>query len=257
MDNRQSFPIFNATAAALLLIGCDGFFGCHGSPAPSAPPAELRQDNTSSAPAPAAQPPAEEALAQTGSGHHGSTAATSKPGVFDFYLFTLSWSPEYCATHASSPECTRHLGFVVHGLWPQNNNGTYPENCSNAPGPANPQADTDLMPTVSLVEHEWTTHGTCSGLAADPYFNTVRKAFHEVAIPASLQNLHTQTMLPPATILGQFAKANPTFPAGSFALSCGSNYLTAMQVCLAKDLTPEACQHVQTCHANQVKILPQ
>ena len=51
--------------------------------------------------------------------------ADNTPGSFDYYLLTLSWAPEFCATHssnASSSECdpTHHFGFVVHGLWPEN-----------------------------------------------------------------------------------------------------------------------------------------
>ncbi len=183
-------------------------------------------------------------------------SATSQPGVFDFYLLNLSWSPEFCATH-SSPECASHPGFVVHGLWPQNTNGTYPENCSTAPGPSNPQGDTDLQPTVSLVEHEWQTHGTCSGLAADPYFSLIRSAFHEIRIPANFVHVQHASSVAPATILNQFAAANPGFPVSSFALSCGNNALTAIEVCLTKDLHALACPNLRSCAATTIKVVPQ
>ncbi len=190
-----------------------------------------------------------------------STASPAKtPTVaapFDFYLLTLSWSPEYCLSNASSPECPAHPGFVVHGMWPENNNGTYPENCSAAPGPTNPSSYLDVLPTLALIQHEWLTHGTCSGLDPNTYFNNIRAAFKLVKIPGNLQNDHTQQSLAPATILTQFASANPAFPRGSFALSCTGNALTAAQVCLTKSLTPEACQHVRTCTAPTIKIPPQ
>ena len=116
----------------------------------------------------------------------GRPEEQAAPGQFDFYLLNLSWSPEFCATHGDSPECGRNLGFVVHGLWPQDTNGDYPQHCSDAPGPSNPQADTDIMPTASLVEHEWQTHGTCSGLGADNYFAAIHKAYAGVKIPANI-----------------------------------------------------------------------
>ncbi len=188
--------------------------------------------------------------------HRSAAAVTAQPGDFDYYLLTLSWSPEFCATH-SSPECAAHPGFVVHGLWPQNNDGTYPEDCSNAPGPANPQGDTDLQPTVSLVEHEWQTHGTCSGLAADPYFNTIRQAFHEIVIPPSLTHVQAPETVAPQLLLKQFASANPRLPANAFVLSCGNNYLTAVEVCLTKSLAGESCPNVKTCGATVVKVTPQ
>ncbi len=183
-------------------------------------------------------------------------AANSQPGVFDFYLLTLSWSPEFCATHSNSSECASHPGFVVHGMWPQNNDGTYPENCSTGAGPANPQQHLDLIPTVSLINHEWTTHGTCSGLEPDAYFSAIRTAFHAVKIPATFVKVSQQEMLPPSTIIGQFAAVNPSWPQGSIALSCGKNYLTAVEVCLSKTLAAEACQNVHTCGATVVKVTP-
>ena len=85
----------------------------------------------------------------------GSADTQAAPGTFDFYLLNLSWSPEFCATHAGSPECGHGLGFVVHGLWPQDTSGDYPEDCSDARGPTNPQSYTDIIPTVSLIAHEW------------------------------------------------------------------------------------------------------
>lgn len=186
----------------------------------------------------------------------GRPQAQAPPGQFDFYLLNLSWSPEFCATHSDSPECGRHLGFVVHGLWPQDANGDFPEHCSDAPGPANPRADTDIIPTVSLVEHEWQTHGTCSGLAANDYFAQIHKAFAAVKLPSNIGQGTDADGVTPDALLGRFAAANPSFPRGSFALSCGNNRLTAVEVCLTKDLGPETCQGVRSCRADVVKVTP-
>jgi ribonuclease T2 len=190
------------------------------------------------------------------SSRHARPATNSQPGQFDYYLFTLSWSPQFCATHSSS-ECSSHPGFVVHGMWPQNNDGTFPENCSQAAGPSNPQQYLDLIPTVALIAHEWATHGTCSGLAPDAYFTAIRSAFQSMKIPAAFVTVSQQETLAPSAIIGDFATANPSWPSGSIALSCGNNSLTAVQVCLSKTLTAEACQNVHTCGATVVKITPQ
>lgn len=193
----------------------------------------------------------------SGGSRHSRPAVNSQPGAFDFYLLTLSWSPEFCATHESSSECGSHPGFVVHGMWPQNNDGTYPENCSNAAGPANPQQYLDVIPTVSLINHEWATHGTCSGLAPDVYFGAIRSAFQAVKIPAAFAKVTQQESLAPSAIINDFAAANPSWPKESIALSCGKNYLTAVEVCLSKALAPETCQNVHTCGATAVKVTPQ
>lgn len=181
----------------------------------------------------------------------------SAPGQFDFYLLNLSWSPEFCATHASAPECAQHLGFIVHGLWPQIAAPPYPEDCSNAPGPTDPSQWTDITPDPSLLEHEWQKHGTCSGLSADAFFGQERKAFHEVVVPPALHNLNHQLSLAPKQIVILFTKANPTFPTSSIVVSCGNNQLTAIEVCMSKSLTPIACSGVKACHAKTVKIPPQ
>jgi ribonuclease T2 len=182
-------------------------------------------------------------------------AATAVGKPYDFYLLNLSWSPEYCVTNPGAVECSQHLGFVVHGLWPQNNDGTYPKNCGTRPGPAN--ADWQgLMPTAALAQHEWATHGTCTPYDAATYFGLIRKAFAEVKIPADFSGTSQPPSDPPATIITDFATSNPSFPPGSIALSCGNNALTAMEFCLDKNLKPEACQSVKSCRANTVKIPP-
>ena len=182
---------------------------------------------------------------------------SSTPGVFDFYLFNLSWSPQYCAT-GSGTECTEHLGFVVHGLWPQNNNGTYPESCSKAAGPANPSQYLDLIPDLSLLAHEWSVHGTCSGLGPDAFFGLERQAFHEVVIPKLFQGLNHSVQMKPADIIALFQQSNPSFPKGTFALTCGGNKLVQVEACLTRTgLNAEACQGVTSCKAQTIQILPQ
>ena len=179
---------------------------------------------------------------------------SAQPGAFDFYLLTLSWSPEFCLTHASAAECAAKQGFVLHGLWPQNANGTYPEDCSDAPGPANPGQYADIYPDQSLLEHEWATHGTCSGLSADAFFQLARQAKQSVHVPADLAGQQTPSQQTPVQILGSFAQTNPGDPVGDFALSCGNNRLTAVEVCLDKNLHALSCPAVRSCAANVVKI---
>jgi ribonuclease T2 len=186
----------------------------------------------------------------------GGPEEQAAPGQFDFYLLNLSWSPEFCSTHGDSPECGRRLGFVVHGLWPQDVNGDYPEHCNDAPGPADLRGETDIMPTVSLAEHEWQTHGTCSGLGTDDYFAEIRKAYHGVKLPANIGLGGDASGVTPENLLSRFSAANPGYPTGSFALSCGNNRLTAVEICLTKDLRPEACQGVRSCRASVVKVTP-
>jgi ribonuclease T2 len=178
------------------------------------------------------------------------------PGVFDYYVLALSWSPEFCHGHPSSPECVSgRYGFVVHGLWPQKEVG-YTENCSTAPGPSDPSQMTDIMPDPSLVQHEWTTHGTCSGLDADAYFKLVRQAFASVKIPAQLTAPQKMSSISPQELKEQFVAANPQLKPEDLAVSCGNNYLTGVNVCLDKQLQPRACEGLSDCRANGIKVPP-
>jgi len=235
-----------------MLLGAS-ISGCKNIQQPPATAQPNATEGPQSAPGPEYAGDARSGRRRSRRGHADSQAA---PGAFDFYLLNLSWSPEFCATHETSPECGRGLGFVVHGLWPQDASGDYPEDCSDSPGPANPQALTDLIPTASLVEHEWQTHGTCSGLNADAYFAGIRRAFAGVKIPADIGTGNDSDGVAPEQLLQRFAQANPSFPEGSIALSCGNNRLTAIEVCLTKDLQAESCQGVRSCRANSIRVTP-
>jgi ribonuclease T2 len=196
------------------------------------------------------------AAAQHSHYHNSQQPSQGKPGVFDYYLLTLSWSPEFCHGHPDKPECqSGHHGFVLHGLWPQYNQG-YPENCSNTPGLADPSKMADIMPDAGLVAHEWSTHGTCSGLDADAYFNLLRQAYTSIKIPSQLVAPQTSLSLAPQAIKDEFKQANPSISADEMTVSCGNNYLTAVSFCMSKDLKPIACQNVRDCRGNSVRIPP-
>lgn len=200
------------------------------------------------------QPPNPATLNPQSDTRSANTATTEQP--FDYYLLNLSWSPEFCHSHPNATECAQHPAFVLHGLWPQNTTGPCPQHCSNAPGPSDPSQYSDIYPDQGLLEHEWQTHGTCSGLTPDAFFTAARQAFHSVAIPTELTSLTQQISMPPSEILSLFEKSNPTIPAESLALSCGNNYLTAVEVCLSKTLQPTSCGPIRSCRANTVRIPP-
>jgi ribonuclease T2 len=187
--------------------------------------------------------------------HHNSRqAAQGQPGVFDYYLLTLSWSPEFCHSHADRPECqSGHHGFVVHGLWPQYVDG-YPENCSTAPGLSNPGEMTDIMPDPGLVAHEWSTHGTCSGLNAEDYFKLLRRAYSSIKVPEQFAAPHQNFSISPQEVKQAFIHANPSLSADTMTVSCGNNYLTAVSACMTKDLKPTACQNLRDCRANVIRV---
>lgn len=112
----------------------------------------------------------------------------------------------------------------------------------------------DIMPDPRLIQHEWTTHGTCSGLTADQYFGVIREAYHSIRIPSSLVSPSHTTTRSAGAIKQMFTDANPGISPDDIAVSCHNRYLSAVEFCLAKDLQPIACQAVRDCTSNSIRI---
>jgi ribonuclease T2 len=180
-------------------------------------------------------------LALTGicfGGQHRTERASGQPGAFDFYLLVLSWSPEFCYSHPSAAQCSKHIGFIVHGLWPQNRDGSYPLNCqTDKAGPANPSAVADIMPP-EIIQHEWRTHGTCSGLSGDDYFALIRKIYEGIRIPDRLQASARSFTLSASQLKQEFGKANPNLNPSEMVVQLRGNYLNAVELCESKSLDP-------------------
>jgi ribonuclease T2 len=203
-----------------------------------------------------------------------TSAQTTEPaqprnrvGQFDFYVLSLSWSPSFCAAAAElnpggAPpafECGAHAySFIVHGLWPQYESG-FPQDCQ-VPSPRLNRAIVssmlDLMPSPRLVYSEWDRHGTCSGLSPRNYFDTVRKARALVTIPAQYSDLQRPLDVSPAAVADTFIKANPGLSSGDIAVSCDTERLTEVRLCLSKDLKFRACPEVveHSCQRQQVQM---
>ena len=101
---------------------------------------------------------------------------------------------------------------------------------------------------------EWERKAMVAVRAGDD--NLARQALHSVIIPTKLTSLDHEISMPPREILNLFAKSNPSFPPDSFTLTCRNNYLTAIEVCLTKQLQPTSCGPIRSCRANTVRIPP-
>jgi ribonuclease T2 len=178
---------------------------------------------------------------------HRKFPVGGEPGAFDYYLLSLSWSPAFCLSAPGAAECNgpRRFGFIVHGLWPQYESG-WPENCdvhekvpdSVVTGIA------DLMPARGLVYHEWSAHGTCSGLGPADFFALVRRAYSGIAVPQRLSGPEHAIEVPPAVIAAEFLRANPRLSTPSIIITCsgqGVPRLREVHICLDRGLNPRAC----------------
>ena len=191
----------------------------------------------------------------------------NSPGEFDFYVLALSWSPSFCeaaaergSTGRSRVQCERPYSFVVHGLWPQYERG-FPEYCQR---PA-PRLDRnimtsmlDLMPAPGLIFNEWDKHGTCSGLGARAYFESVRKARAAVKIPEEFLQLSEQKTIAPADLEAAFIKANPGLSSAAISVTCSSRRLSEVRICLGKDMQFRDCEEIdrRACRRDEVVMPP-
>jgi len=188
-------------------------------------------------------------------------------GKFDFYVMSLSWSPGFCATPAGRNDDTqcgpqRHFAFVLHGLWPQYEQRGWPQECGTEPvDNAIIESMLPIMPSPKLVRHEWSKHGTCSGLSSKEYFEEAAEAFHKVNIPAAYKAPLKQIMVDPDKVGRDFAAANPAFPEGSFVVMCTRNgrFLQEVRACLTKDLDGRPCNREvarEACRSREVIMRP-
>lgn len=196
--------------------------------------------------------------------------ARNEPGDFDYYMLVLSWSPTYCESQEANGrdgggQCAgpRPYAFVLHGLWPQYENG-WPENCPTRERPWVPDdligRMLDIMPSRTLVIHEYRKHGTCAGLSPEAYYETARKLHQSVRIPERYAGPATTLTLSPSDIVKDFLSANPGLQDGMISLSCNRDKLREVRLCFSRDLKPRACGAGETrrksCTLNKVALPP-
>jgi ribonuclease T2 len=174
---------------------------------------------------------------------HGNQAQQPRAGQFDYYVLSLSWSPEHCASpdrSASDPQCAYgRYGFVVHGLWPQHERG-FPESCAaqSTLGQSVVDGMLDIMPSPVLIRHEWSKHGTCSGMPPAAHFAKVRAAYAAVQIPAPYQDPPAARRVDTNRLRQEFLQANPGLDGNHLAVLCTKRYLEEVRICLDKQLRP-------------------
>jgi ribonuclease T2 len=174
------------------------------------------------------------------------------PGVFDYFVLALSWSPTYCAGESGQndpQQCDpgRRFAFVVHGLWPQYQQG-WPENCPTREswvGQETIDGMMDIMPSKKLIIHEWKKHGTCAGISQANYFKAIRLLFAKVRIPARYLSPTQDVLTTPQQLVSDFVKTNRELTADMLSVQCGNARdqarLSELRICLNKQGSFAAC----------------
>ncbi len=116
----------------------------------------------------------------------------------------------------------------------------------------------DLMPAPGLIFHEWDAHGTCSGLDADAYFDTVRQARQAVRIPAEFVDPKTPLTVTPDAVVDAFVNANEGLTRAGVSIDCDRTRLREVRICLSKELHFRDCEDLsrRTCRSTTVVMPP-
>lgn len=202
---------------------------------------------------------------------------------YDFYLLATQWMPGWCqlpnaAKSASAvvneQYCSRSNNgspIVYHGLWPENNDGSYPQFCESAP-----ELDKRLLIFNNpykkyltnydeFIDHEWSKHGTCTNYSLEPnyyfgvneYFITGLSLFNSISWP-EMVNITSLDELK-----SKINSQNKDVPIDSMFLSCSADtdqhlHLTGIWFCVNKkslkfeSCSPEIIQN--SCSAEDVII---
>lgn len=191
--------------------------------------------------------------------------AADKAGDFTHYVLALSWNASWCALEGdarAAEQCdARHdIGFTLHGLWPQGDDG-WPEYCRTShrdPSRAQSRKMADIMGSPGLAWYQWKKHGRCADLTAQSYFDLAREAYDMIKRPELLRKVTKPLELSPDVIERAFLEANPALKPHQIAVTCKDGLVQEVRVCLSKGLVPRSCSRrtERGCRASSVVLPP-
>lgn len=189
--------------------------------------------------------------------YDASVAQLADTKGYDLYVLAQSWQPEFCKGKEKvypgcvSPQPFWRDHFTLHGLWPERESGAPPGFCEGEPFDADAieqEIGLDVLkeywPDVKFSDespqypdfwkHEWTRHGTCSGLAQVTYFaSAVNLVRNGTATTPALVSEHVGKDV----ALVDLRKAFTVAPSGATAvLKCmrGGDTLSQVFTCWSK-----------------------
>lgn len=193
--------------------------------------------------------------------------ARGQAGEFDHYLLALSWIPAYCAEDGDARRDARcrdgaGVGWAVHGLWPQYEDGVWPQYCHTGerdPSRRETAAEADLFGSPGSAWHQWNKHGRCSGLSAQGYYDLVEEAVAGVALPEVFEGIDRALRVDPDVVEAAFIEANPGLTHDMLTTSCEGGDLVELRLCLSRDLEPMRCDAAtlrRECRLDAATLLP-
>jgi ribonuclease T2 len=152
---------------------------------------------------------------------------------------------------------------VVHGLWPQYRAG-WPEYCDAEARLPEPliAGMLDIMPSRQLVRHQWTKHGTCTGLDPHDYFALTRRLHDEIRIPARYIEPGRSIEVSVGQFIADFLVTNRGLERNMISVHCGNRRdrarLVELRICFSRDGAPRACASFERrqCRAERLVLPP-
>lgn len=183
------------------------------------------------------------------------------PVDFDLYIMSMSFQPEFCHKHEDYSGCQAPHKFwqshlTIHGMWPEYEDGTWPSFCtkeeldSAAIAPLLPRME-EYWPNVKALEptalhffdfwkHEWSKHGTCSGLTQKQYFDAALR--HFVETPSIVGDNYGGTVKK-TDLLAAYSSIEEDN--GDVILACqGKQWLSEVRICVGVAPNGEATKRV-------------
>lgn len=175
-------------------------------------------------------------------------AEGERAGDFDYYVMALSWSASWCALEGDArddPQCDvgRGVDFVLHGLWPQYEEG-WPSFCRTAerdPPRSMTAAQAGLFGGAGAAFYQWKKHGRCSGLSAAGFYDLARQARTRIVVPKVFRGLSRNIRLEADVVEEAFLEANPALDPQGVVVTCRAGLVQEVRICLTKALEFRAC----------------
>jgi ribonuclease T2 len=177
-----------------------------------------------------------------------AVAEGERAGDFDYYVMALSWSSAWCELEGDArrdPQCDkgRGLTFILHGLWPQYEEG-WPAFCRTGardPSRAETAAMADIMGGAGPAFYQWKKHGRCSGLSALDYYGLAREAYGRIIIPEVFGRMTKTLEVPAHVVEDAFLESNPGLSRDQITVTCKEGLIQEVRLCLTEDLEARRC----------------
>jgi ribonuclease T2 len=165
------------------------------------------------------------------------------------YTLAMIWAPQQCrraVPGAKTLGCGPGTGgrrFLLHGLWPDGERGSWPQWCRTAgvlPA-AVIRANWCATPSSQLQQHEWAKHGTCvPGATPAKYLGEARALFERVRTPDMVTL--SRRDLTRDDLARAIARANPGLPMNAVKVRTDRDgWLEEVWLCLDRRRTFTRC----------------